>query len=85
MSGEGLIADRRFTLDLPPRRARQAFAVLAKPDTGAWTVRILLTGDGTDCACAPVQLDLSPDRADLLAQELMQMAALARKPGSVPE
>lgn len=85
MSGEGLISAQRQRLELPPRKARQAFAVGAKSDGGAWGVRLLITGDGGDCACAPVQLDLDPARAEVLAQELMQFAALARNPGRVPE
>lgn len=70
---------------LQPRRARQGFAVLARCGHDPWCVRLLVTGEGADCACAPVQLDLTPARAELLAQELMQMAALARNPGGVPE
>lgn len=72
-----------------PRKARQAFAVLARTDGQPWAVRLLLTGEGPgdagDCACVPVQIDLSPERAELLAQELMQSAHLARRPGSVLE
>ena len=86
MSGEGLIASyrERRSSDLAPRKARQAFAVLAKIDGGEHSVRLLLTGEDDDAACGPVQLDLDPARADLLAQELMQMAWLARNPGGVP-
>lgn len=69
----------------PPllRVARQAFSVLARNDGGPWRVRLLLTG-GRDGAAMPVQIDLSPARADMLAQELMQMADLARNPERCP-